>query len=141
MALPVCVINFHPTTRYQLTAVVHHLGKDAFAGHYVTSARCQTADHRGDKQAKSSSAHLNNANKAPADDSAAAVVHNDDAAVVDLTSDEAPSSGSTEVQKGSRHGGWVLFDDSVTKTLEETAVKELAEESGYIYFFSALNSS
>ena len=120
---------------YQLTAVVHHLGEYAFAGHYVTSARCQNAEERVGSQ--SNRAYKSDTEKAPEGEGMIAVGDN---AVVDLTSDEA-SSGSKETENGSRHEGWVHFDDSITKPMDEKAVKNLAEESGYIYFFTALSSS
>jgi hypothetical protein len=120
---------------YQLTAVVHHLGEYAFAGHYVTSARCQNSDEK--VEAQSNRAHRSDTVKAPEGDGVVAV---GDDAIVDLTSDEAPS-GSKESEDRSKHGGWVHFDDSVTKPMDAKSVQNLAEESGYIYFFTALSSS
>jgi len=98
-----------PKARYALSAVVHHLGATAFAGHYVASVRCDdedTTDAAGTGK--------------------------------DTSSGGVSGDGTGASSSSSALSSWVLFDDAHTSREDEAAVLERAETEGYIYFFRAV---
>jgi uncharacterized UBP type Zn finger protein len=56
----------------------------------------------------------------------------------DACRENGEGNASRAVSSAASGGRWVLYNDAATTLTDEAAVLERAEESGYIYFFTAL---
>lgn len=115
--------------RYELRSVLHHLGRHAFAGHYVTDVRDDTGTIRTDKTRQSGEGAVDRGGSG--DTSVHGKAHKEGLRVGGVARRECDE---VEVMSG---GGWKRHNDSfVDSVTEAEALEGDSQRSCYICFYS-----